>query len=561
MSRAWARRLAEVVAASAASAALCAASAFLSRPADLLMLVALVPWLWVLDRSPTARWAAAAGVVMAAAFSLAVLGWFATAMASFTGAPRGVAWILLAVGSPFLEPQLPLAALARFLAGRRKGRWSALTAGAAFALAWVAAEWGLPKLLGDTIGHALQPAPALRQAADLGGAAGLTLLVLAASELALATGRALARRGAGAAAAAALALGALLAAWTGYGELRLAQLRDAAEAGEPITVGVIQSNIVRYDRLARERGRFEVVREVLDVHEGLSRELVRRAAVDLLVWPETVYPATFGAPRSETGAELDREIERFASGQGVPLAFGAYLAQGGREYNAAFFLQPAGGELHRSSYRKAYLFPLTEWTPGWLGRPWARRLLPWSGGWTPGPGPQVADLLVHGRRLRVAPLLCYDAVHPALAAAEARAGAGLLLALSNDAWFTSGPGARLHLAVAAFRAIETRLPLARAAPSGISAAVDPSGEILAAAGVDERAALAVELVPGPALAAPFLLLGGLLGPVALAGAVLLAVAGARPRRVPGARPRDPPIRTAGARVPAGADQRRSRLGT
>ncbi len=65
--------------------------------------------------------------------------------------------------------------------------------------------------------------------------------------------------------------------------------------------------------------------------------------------------------------------------------------------------------------------------------------------------------------------------------------------------------------------------------------MDPSGEIVAAAGVDERAALAVEVVPGRALSAPFLLMGGLVGPGALLGAILLVVLGIRREQDP--RPR------------------------
>ena len=120
------------------------------------------------------------------------------------------------------------------------------------------------------------------------------------------------------------------------------------------------------------------------------------------------------------------------------------------------------------------------------------------------------------------------------AAEGARSGADLLVALSNDAWFDGGPGPALHLAVTAFRAVETRLPIVRAAPSGISAAIDASGEIFASTRPGERTALAVELEPGAALAPPFLAVGGFLGPACLAGALLL-VAWPRRRGAGGAR--------------------------
>ncbi|MGC3996180.1 MAG: apolipoprotein N-acyltransferase [Anaeromyxobacter sp.] len=546
-----ARRRGALLLACLASAALLAGCAFLPPPAHLLVLVALVPWLAALDRARTARGALAAGAALAAAFMLAALGWFADAVARFTGWPRPAAWLALALLAPLLQPQLPLAALARHAA--RAGGAHPIRGALALALAWTAVESLVPKLLGDTLGLAFAPAPWLRQAADLAGATGLTAGALAVNELLLALARAGLAPGPGGrlrrAALPAGALAALLLAWGGYGAARLRQLAGAPDR-PTVTVGVVQSNLVAYDRLARERGRYAVVREVLDVHQGLSQALVERGAVDLLVWPETVYPTTFGAPQSADGAALDQELEAFARREGVPLAFGAYEAGPGAEYVSAFFLQPGVGGLARASYRKAHLFPLTEWAPGPLSGALARRLLPWLGGWTPGPGPQVVPLQVAGRPLRVGPLLCYDAVRPEHAAAEARAGAELLLALSNDAWFDGGPGSRLHLAVARLRAVETRLPLARAAPSGISAVIEPSGEVAAAAAVGERAALAVELTPGRAVDAPFLWLGPWLGPAALLGLAAVLGSSMRPRSGVGA-----PAKPGEGRQPLGGGQR------
>ena len=48
--------------------------------------------------------------------------------------------------------------------------------------------------------------------------------------------------------------------------------------------------------------------------------------------------------------------------------------------------------------------------------------------------------------------------------------------MSNDSWFTDHPqGAELHLAVAAFRSIETRLPQFRVTSNGYSAVIDATG--------------------------------------------------------------------------------------
>ncbi|UUZ54288.1 hypothetical protein LP419_38945 [Massilia sp. H-1] len=78
----------------------------------------------------------------------------------------GLAILLLA--APLFQPQFLAFALVRRSVLRRHGAVCAALAGTA---AWVAAEWLLPKLLGDTLGHGLYPARLLRQGADVGGAA------------------------------------------------------------------------------------------------------------------------------------------------------------------------------------------------------------------------------------------------------------------------------------------------------------------------------------------------------------------------------------------------------
>ena len=54
-------------------------------------------------------------------------------------------------------------------------------------------------------------------------------------------------------------------------------------------------------------------------------------------------------------------------------------------------------------------------------------------------------------------------------------------------------GARLHLAVAAFRSVETRLPQLRVTTNGISAVVDADGGIRDASAMGTRALLVGEV--------------------------------------------------------------------
>ncbi|HWH83140.1 MAG TPA: apolipoprotein N-acyltransferase, partial [Burkholderiaceae bacterium] len=373
--------------------------------------------------------------------------------------------------------------LVRHVTGRRHGRTLRALAGAA---AWVAAEWLVPRLLGDTLGYGLHPSRVLRQAADVGGAAGLTVLLLLANE---AIAAALARRADGVAAiakplAAAAALPLLLA---GYGLATLAATASPAFiAGKPLRVALVQSNIVDYERLRREKGAAAVVREVLDTHYAMSYDAVERQHAQAVLWSETVYPTTFGHPKSEAGAELDREILGIVDAAGVPFVFGTYDRDAAGEYNAAAFVAPGTGLL--GFYRKTRVFPLTEYVPAWLDGPLLRRWLPWAGTWRPGTGARVFPLrLADGREIPVLALICLDDVDAGLAIAGARLGGQAILTLSNDSWFTDHPqGAELHLAAAAFRSIETRLPQFRVTTNGTSAVIDATGSVIAAARIGER---------------------------------------------------------------------------
>ncbi len=503
----------------------------MTRPGVVLGWIGLVPWLAVLDRAPTVRAALGAGLLMSVAFVLAVFAWFAPAIRLYTGAPPAVAWLLLLAAAPLLEPQLLTFALARHLARRAAvGTWRTALAGA---LAYVGTEWALPKLFGDTLGHGLYPSVWMRQAADVAGAAGLTLVLLIGNECVLAalrglvTGGGLRRAVAPATGAVALALGLF-----GYGALRCHQLGPDTGRGSALTAGIVQANITHYDRLRAQLGTYAAVRTILDAHFTLSTAMLGRQRLDLLVWPETVYPTTFGTPKSEAGAAFDREIAAFVARAGVPLVFGAYDREDGREFNAAVFLEPAGaGRLAFETYRKASLFPLTERVPVALDSERARGWFPWLGTWSAGSGSRVIALaLPDGRTLRIAPLICYDVLDPRLALGAAREGAELILTLSNDSWFAAGAGPRLHLVGAAFLSIETRRPQVRATNTGISAIIAPTGEVVDALGVDERGTLVGRVWPEERATTVMLAWGDWLGPSAL-GAGLLLIVAARARRV------------------------------
>lgn len=487
-------------------------------------LLLLVPWLWSLDRARS--WAAVlvSAVLMSMGYVAAALGWFGPAFGAYVGLDPWRATAILLVSAPLLQPQFLAFALLRH-AARRRGAPLAAVVGIA---AWVGCEWLLPKLLGDTLGHGLQPSATLRQAADLGGAAALTVLLLIVNEAVV---RAVSMRHAP---WRPLALAVLvLGAWTGYGQWRWATLQAAlSEPAPALRIGLVQANFTDLERRRVEQGAYATVRDVLDTHFAMSAHAAREQGAEALLWSETVYPTTFGTPKSEDGANFDREIHDFVAALGTPLVFGTYDRDQGGEYNSAAVVDPVRGLL--GHYRKTHLFPFTEWVPAWMDGPRFRDAFPWTGTWRPGDGPRVFPLtLADGREANVLPLICLDDVRPQLAIEGARLGAQAIVGLSNDAWFTAYPqGARLHLQVAAFRSIETRLPQLRATTNGLSAIVDESGEVLVHTDMGQQAVLVGEI---PLRAPPstlMLRLGDWVGRAGLGVLALLAILSIL-RRFPG----------------------------
>ncbi len=494
-------------------------------PGWLLGFVMLVPWLATLNARRSLAATLGCACLMSLAFTAAVFPWFGIALGRYTqvGAGTGLAVLLLA--APAFQPQFLVFALVRHASGRGHGP---LLRALAAAAAWVAAEWLLPKLLGDTLGYGLYPSQLMRQGAAVGGGAGLTVLLLLANEgvaAALARDRSSAHDGWRAVVRplALAALGPLLLALYGLA----ARPDSGAAAGRPLRMGLVQSNIVDYEGLRRQKGAGAVVREVLDAHFAMSYDAVVRRHADAVLWSETAYPTTFGHPKSAAGAGFDREILATVRAAGVPFVFGTYDSDGDGEYNAAAFVQPGGPA---AFYRKTHLFPFTEYVPAWLDGPRLRRLLPWTGNWKAGNGARVFPLrLADGREIPVLPLICLDDVDPGLAIAGARLGAQAILTMSNDSWFSDAPeGARLHQTVAAFRSIETRLPQFRVTTNGYSAAFDAGGALLAGTRMGEPALVVAELVvrkPAPTLMVRW---GDWVGKAACAFLLLLAARAAIP---------------------------------
>jgi apolipoprotein N-acyltransferase len=91
------------------------------------------------------------------------------------------------------------------------------------------------------------------------------------------------------------------------------------------------------------------------------------------------------------------------------------------------------------------------------------------------PGEQQTLFSVKGAKLGV--LICYESIFPDFTRREVKLGANILVNITNDAWYGESSAPFQVLAMAAMRSAETKVPMVRAANTGISAIIEPSGRI------------------------------------------------------------------------------------
>jgi apolipoprotein N-acyltransferase len=81
-------------------------------------------------------------------------------------------------------------------------------------------------------------------------------------------------------------------------------------------------------------------------------------------------------------------------------------------------------------------------------------------------------------RFRYGPAICYEVVFPQIPRTQVVHGADVLVTITNDAWYDGTSAPRQHLNQARLRAVETDRYLLRAATTGISAFVTPTGRVV-----------------------------------------------------------------------------------
>jgi apolipoprotein N-acyltransferase len=118
--------------------------------------------------------------------------------------------------------------------------------------------------------------------------------------------------------------------------------------------------------------------------------------------------------------------------------------------------------------------PFGEYVPLQRFFPFVKRLVPAAGDFASGESVKPLKL----PDVSAGVLICFEVIFPELARLQIKNGAEILINMTNDAWFGRTGAPYQHLSMAVFRAVENRRPLVRAANTGISAFIGPTGKVL-----------------------------------------------------------------------------------
>jgi len=340
-------------------------------------------------------------------------------------------------------------------------------------------EWVQPSLFPSFGGAALIAKPVLAQIADLGGVLLLSLFVFVVNCAIYSIYRSMSERRS-LPIFTIITTSLLILVVATYGSFKLKILAEEKELAvtNSLNIGAIQSNLVMLPKSEMAlKSHPEYLKQSLDF---LSKE-----SVDLLIWPESAYVRGLRRPLPLDAQFIRGDIK-------IPIMFGgtSIWQHEGRKVSAnSVFLSDERG-LIEQVYDKTMLIPFAEYIPF---EAQLTSLQETIDNWFPqrqsfySEGKQQALIL---NDIPIITPICYEIIFPDLVRELINnSKAQVIVTVANDAWFGFSQEPWIHLSFARLRAIEHRRWMVRATNSGISAIVDPAGQIVSQTGLHTQETL------------------------------------------------------------------------
>jgi len=455
-----------------------------------LSLIALIPIIYYFKESQNTRDAIARGIWMSLLFNTVKLYWAIYPLINLSGFSWPVAVGLMLIWGGFSNLQFIALSLGLFLSKTFNASDSKQLKQIGIALIlsviYVTVDESSPtKIFQDTLGYNFLGNSEIRQLAHWGGVSLLGIILFLINfflSMSIDSWRASRKFSTTLGLAAILLVGSLIA---GYGT-RVSFL--TYRPGERIKVGVVQPD---YRDLSHLSAKGIKPSDLIEELIGMSRKLLETPNIDLLVWPEAVVPVIYHTAESRRRTIVDKKIDAFVQEVGIPLVLGIYEKKDESIYNAITFIEPyeigERQEVKVQRYRKNILIPFGEYIPLIGNTSWAKEKFPNIGAFAVSDEQPIISIKIKsGRKLRIAPLLCYEAIFPRFVNGYHSKSPDVLLNLSNDSWFKDSTEPYQHLALTRMRAVEAGVPLIRSTRTGVSAAINRFGDITDSIGVYKK---------------------------------------------------------------------------
>lgn len=241
--------------------------------------------------------------------------------------------------------------------------------------------------------------------------------------------------------------------------------RADPSSADSLRVSVIQGNIpqsVKWEVMARE--------QILQIYSKLT-ELASYDVPDLILWPEASFPGFFNVDGE--AKRVIEDVQRFHT----PLVVGAPFFESRKKvYNSAYLVDAQG--VIRTVHHKLKLVPFGEYVPLGALLAWLEPIAETLGVSDFSAGRSRTVFELQDPKIPFSVLICFEDAFPRLALSFAQQGPRFFAVMTNDAWFGASGAPYQHLQASVFRALETGLPIVRAANTGVSAVISRRGEIL-----------------------------------------------------------------------------------
>jgi len=338
---------------------------------------------------------------------------------------------------------------------------------------WVAVELARTRVTGfpwNLLGIAQVDNVALSRIASSTGVYGISFEIVLVN-VALAAAFLVPRQKRGALLAAALAAAAVLQA---------GRLIEAPAAKADHAALLVQQNIPVSADWNRSDYFLRTLGELVDLTVRSSTD--PREKIDLVVWPES--PAPFQTDDARLRAVISDMTRKTKTWTIIGVIGSEQRSKVDTDiFNSAVLIGPSGDWTER--YDKIHLVPFGEYLPFPSVFSFAGGLTREVGEFQRGTSRKPLD--AGGTRLGV--FICYESIFPDEVRQFADQGAQVFVNISNDGWYGDSGAYAQHLNQTRMRAIENNRWLLSATDTGVTAAIDPWGRVVARVPRKERTAL------------------------------------------------------------------------